>query len=320
MAEESFPVVEQPMSAEQWSEVTKGMGDGILDDGGQPYRLYDIDNVDNGAKVGVDRNTGKASAILRGFYHRMDHYEIVRFPAVSSPTTYYVGLEYDPLRMGSGDLPVKLGVWTNLDYSSGKFYLINYTVERKPDQILSDAKITNTTRKVAPTFTVDSFDSLPEPERVQWGSLALVTPNNGAFKWYQARRAEAGTERLAWVLIADMSPEPVAIPYPATRKYPGHGSRLSILREGTKRTLFGRIAIESGAAFTPVDSGNDPWWLFNFPAEDRPARTYGSLGQVAGFVKPGYARLESTADGQLFAAPTKTTSWIGVDGFTYFVK
>ena len=38
MAEESFPVVEQPMSADQWQSVTLGIGNGILDEGGFPYK------------------------------------------------------------------------------------------------------------------------------------------------------------------------------------------------------------------------------------------------------------------------------------------
>lgn len=316
MAERSYPIEEDPLSSAEWSSVTLGIGDGILDEGGQPYRMYDIDNVDNGAKIGVDRNTGKASAILRGFYHLMDSYEIVRLPAVSVATTYYVGLQYDPLRKQQ---PVKLGVWTSLDYSSGKFYLINYTVQRQPNQLLTDATITNTTRKLAPSFTVDTFEALPAAENVLWGSVAIVTPNNQSIRWYQARRASSTDETMQWVLIGDQAPDPVLMPYPSTRVYPGHGSRLSVLREGRKRTLFGRVAISSGANFTQINPGEDAWWVCNFLPEDRPNRTYGGIGQVSGFANPGYARLESTGNGQIFAAPTKTTSWIGVDGFTYYV-
>lgn len=318
MAEHSYPIEEHALTSAEWSSVTLGIGDGILDEGGQPYRMYDIDNVENGAKIGVDRNTGKASAILRGFYHLMDSYEIVRLPAVSAPTTYYVGLQYDPLRTAQ---PVKLGVWTSLDYSSGKFYLINYTVQRQPNQLLTDATITNTTRKLAPSFTVDTFAALPAPERVLWGTVAVVTPNNRSIRWYQARRASNSDETMQWVLVGDMAPSPVTIPYPATRVHPGHGNRLSVLREGRKRTLFGRVAIESGASFTPVASGAAPWWLFNLPAEDRPAATFASsAGAVSSWSDTGFARVECNADGQVLVGPSKTTAWIGVDGITYYVN
>ena len=174
MAEESFPVVEQPMSADQWQSVTLGIGNGILDEGGFPYKLKGLNNSTNtGVLQAASRQDGTkfSAAVLNGFYHRLDEDMTLKFPAVTSATTYRVVLEYDPAR---SDMPVKVKVVASLDSSGGKNYLHLYDVERKPNQLLTDAVVTMRRPRVAPVQVYASESDMPDAQHVLWGTIALI--------------------------------------------------------------------------------------------------------------------------------------------------
>src|SRR5699024_7858947 len=94
----------------------------------------------------VERKPG-SQAIVEGFYHRLDEDITLSFPAVTKRTTYYVTLQYDPLRT---DMPVQAKVVTSLDYSQGKNYLHLYNVTREPNQLLTDAAVRMIRPRVAP--------------------------------------------------------------------------------------------------------------------------------------------------------------------------
>lgn len=177
MTEHSFPVIEKPLTDDQWKSVTLGIGDGILDEGGNPYRVT-LSNTGDNVTVEVDTLTGFNHAILRGFYHKMDAPITLPVPAVTSDTTYYVGLQYDPTR----EIPVKLGVWTNLDYSSHKYYMLIAEIRRKPNQLLTDATLTMRRPKITPTIQVDREVDLPDPNRLLWGTRAIVWRENKEFR------------------------------------------------------------------------------------------------------------------------------------------
>ncbi|MCW1250718.1 hypothetical protein ODZ83_11170, partial [Acaricomes phytoseiuli] len=85
--EESYPVLEKPLTDHQWKSVTLGIGDGILDEGGNPYRVTVSDET-NQATIHADTMTGYAHAILRGFYHRIDAPVLLDLPPVAATTTY----------------------------------------------------------------------------------------------------------------------------------------------------------------------------------------------------------------------------------------
>lgn len=167
MAEQSFPVIEKPMTDDQWKSVTLGIGDGILDGGGNPYKLT-LSNQTDQATIGLDSKTGYNHAILKGFYHKMDEAIALAIPAVSTKTTYTVALQYDPTRQ---DTPVKLGVFKGtLDRSSGKEYLPLWTLTRSPNQLLSDATLTEIRAHVTPVMQVNRYQDLPDPASVLYGS------------------------------------------------------------------------------------------------------------------------------------------------------
>lgn len=177
MAESSFPVLEKPLSDQEWKSVTLGIGDGVLDEGGNPYNLTNRSNVSDTATIAVDTKKGYCHAILKGFYHKLDAPMTVQIPPVTAKTTYYISLVYDPLNQ---NLPVSLQVITSLNRTSGKEYLILWKVERSPNQLLTDAKVTKYRQTVAPNIQVDYFESLPDAQSVLFGTQAhcLYTGDN----------------------------------------------------------------------------------------------------------------------------------------------
>jgi hypothetical protein len=192
MAEQSFPVIEQPLTDDQWKSVTLGIGDGILDEGGNPYRVT-LSNTGDNVTVEVDTLKGFNHAILRGFYHKMDDPVTLQVPAVTSDTTYYVGLQYDPTR----EIPVKLGVWTNLDYTSNKYYLLIAEIVRRPNQLLTDANLTMRRPKITPTIQVDREVDLPDPNKLLWGTRAIVWRENKEFRASWNVWSPIGGQRIA---------------------------------------------------------------------------------------------------------------------------
>src|SRR5690606_6548797 len=110
MAEESFPMRDEPMTDEQWKQVTLGIGTGVLNEGGDPYRLTNINNATNQVTVNTSTTTGLAQAIVAGFYHRIDAPVVLDVPAVTAVTTYWIVLEYSPLRLEQSEPPVQLKV------------------------------------------------------------------------------------------------------------------------------------------------------------------------------------------------------------------
>lgn len=173
MAEQSFPKIESPLTDDQWKSVTLAQGDGIIDEGGNPYAL-ELSNTNDRGTIKIDTITGYNHAILRGFYHKMDTSQTVNLPAVTATRTYYVALRYDPTAAD----PIKLGVWTSLDETNGKYYLLLNTVTRQPNQLLTNATVTRYAPKVIPTIQVDRESDLPASNRVLWGTQARCWREN----------------------------------------------------------------------------------------------------------------------------------------------
>jgi hypothetical protein len=193
MTEQSFPVIEKPLTDDQWKSVTLGIGDGVLDEGGNPYRIT-LSNTGDNVTVEVDTLKGFNHAILRGFYHKMDAPITLKVPAVTAETTYYIALQYNP---ANSETPVKLGVWTNLDFTSGKYYLHVAEIVRKPNQLLTDAKLTMRNQKITPTIQVDRESDLPDPNRLLWGTRAIVWRENKEFRASWNVWSPIGGQRIA---------------------------------------------------------------------------------------------------------------------------
>ena len=197
MAEESFPMRDEPMTDEQWKQVTLGIGNGVLNEGGDPYRLTNINNATNQVTVNVSTQTGLAQAIVAGFYHRIDAPVILDIPAVTATTNYWIVLEYSPLRLEQSEPPVQLKVVTALDTTSGRQYLVLHKIYRKANQLLTDADRRSVKPRIAPLLQVRNESEMPEPETVIRGTVAVV---HGDYPDIKIAKADPG-QPLAWVSI-----------------------------------------------------------------------------------------------------------------------
>lgn len=175
MAQYSFPVLEQPMSDQQWGQVTEGFGSGILARRSEPYG-FPAGSTDNAANTiyvgGRSPVTGDGRAVVSGFFHRYDANEVFTFPAVTSTRTYHFGLTYDPTKHGAAGGPVSLGVNTARPTGGGKVYLPIYTVTRRANELLSDATVVDQRSFIAPQITVKGAASLPPADSVLTYTIA----------------------------------------------------------------------------------------------------------------------------------------------------
>src|SRR5699024_2206458 len=202
-----------------WKHVTRGIGDGILDEGGFPYRLTNLSNTTNTGLLRPSNVTGEASAILNGFYHRIDEPVTLEFPAVTSQTTYYVVLLYNPL---DAVMPVSARVVTALDTSQGKSYLLLHKVVRSRDQLLTDADVQMVRPRVAPVQVYAYEEHMPPANTVLWGTLAIAhngrAHNNAVLKmamtgddaesvngWYWKTVYDPNANEFEWTDIPDTS-------------------------------------------------------------------------------------------------------------------
>lgn len=193
MAETSFPVLEKPLSDVQWKTVARAFGTGVMDEGGNPYNLTNLSNINNTATIAVDTRVGYNHAVVSGFYHKMDTPVTVSLPAVSSTTTYYVALRYDPTDKA---MPVKLVAVTSLDTSGGKEYLVLWEVTRNANQLLTDSARVKKRPIISPTLVVDTPSALPASTSVLWGTRAFSQQTGQEFRASYTSWVEIGPHRV----------------------------------------------------------------------------------------------------------------------------
>lgn len=309
MAEQSYPVIDKPLSADQWRSVTMGIGSGVLDEGGFPYNLTNVSNEDNTVQVTVSSLHGYAHAIVNGFYHKIDEPVTLSVPAVTSPTTYYVALQYDPLRE---DLPVSLDVFTSLDRSQGKQYVTLHEIDRLPDQLLSDAARRYVRPRVAPTIIVSRPRELPDPANVLWGTVAVI---HGGAPGIADMRMAIGAEDGARTWQSIVSPPWEALPDTTNAvQNPTSGVGKAIQRIGQQRKITGRIARADGSVYTAASSSG--YRVASLEPKDRPRGfqrfTVRGSGNVTGYVE--VSRVDSEA--RLFITEG-TTGWVDLGIIEY---
>ena len=261
MAEESFPMRDEPLTDEQWKQVTLGIGNGVLNEGGDPYRLTNINNATNQVTVNVSTTTGLAQAIVAGFYHRIDAPVVLDVPAVTKTTTYWIVLEYSPLRLESSEPPVQLKVVTALDTSQNKQYLVLHKFYRRPNELLTNANYRAVKPRVAPTLQVRDESELPEPETVIRGTVAVV---HGDFPDIKIAKADPG-KPVAWVSVLSGKWFNLRDHANTTNFAP---SPKQMKRTGPTRYLRGQFYRSSGA-YTTSSAG---YIVANLAAADLPKR------------------------------------------------
>ena len=262
MAEESFPMREEPMTDEQWKQVTLGIGSGVLNEGGDPYRLTNINNATNQVTVNVSTTTGLAQAIVAGFYHRIDAPVVLDIPAVTATTNYWIVLEYSPLRLEQSEPPVQLKVVTALDTTSRRQYLVLHTISRRANQLLTDAARRSVRPRIAPLLQVAEASEVPEPDTALRGTVAVV---HGSYPDIKIAKSELG-QPLTWVSVLsggwqDVGDRSNAVNFP--------GSPKQFKRAGVSRHMRGQFTRTGGAAYTATSSG---YLVATLNAQDLPRR------------------------------------------------
>ncbi|MGO2634738.1 MAG: hypothetical protein ACTH9H_13420 [Galactobacter sp.] len=173
--EVSFPVEGKAMGANEWAWVTRGMGNGVLDMGGWPYRLAGFSNTTDTATLGVSTITGTGNALVNGFYHQLNDAKTIPLPPVSQTTTYHICLTYNPVGMDQAGGPVTVQTYAGTPPTTqGKIHVVLYTVTRTPNQLLTDATVKRIVTRVSPQILVWDPAELPEANNVLWGTQALA--------------------------------------------------------------------------------------------------------------------------------------------------
>ena len=201
--EYSFPVANQGITQEQFRLMHLGQANGMIhgDNGvvndnpnSTGWRYY-LDNHDSDAETN-QRNTKilragtSAESIVEGFYHRLTEDMELPFPPVTTTTVYHVTITYDPRDFKTN--PVKIQVYPGEPPTSqGRVHLLLYTVERQPNQLLTQATVTRYRPYTAGLLSVQDRNQLPDPKEYPAGTLVVPSAEghgiyvrqNGGHKW-----------------------------------------------------------------------------------------------------------------------------------------
>lgn len=192
--EESFPVVNKPLTGEQWSSVTTAFGNGTIDEGTGDYRVT-LDNASNTVSVDPPSPTTFAHATVGGYYHRVYDRVTLPCPPVTTTTTYILAIVLDPLRQATE--PVKLELFkAPIVYSGGRKYVVLAEITRRPNELLSQATVKMKKPSIAPTITVQDVAGLPDAKTQPFGTMAYVNSERSLY-----RRSAVGGSGEVWARI-----------------------------------------------------------------------------------------------------------------------
>ena len=187
-AQYSYPIANQGITQDQWQQMNLTAGDGVIitEDSEYSFRLvkHDTDsetNQRNTLILKVSDNTGRNEASMAGFYFRQTEDIELPFPAVTSTTTYYVTVTYDPRKFKTN--PLRIEVFANdLPRQQGQQHIVLRTVRRSANQLLSQAPISTLRHYVSPVITAVTKSGLPESTDVLYGTLGIVRPGTSGGK------------------------------------------------------------------------------------------------------------------------------------------
>ena len=321
--EYSYPVVDQPMSDEQWQYVTLAMGDGVLDEGGRPYWLKlngseANTNSTNTMVLAVSTTTGTAQGILKGFFHRLMADKTLNFPGVTSETTYYVVLRYDPTGHKEPGGPISVQVVTRLDRTQGKHYVVLWKLTRKPNQLLTDAAITRVRVRVSPTMYVYYKEHMPDPNGQLSGALCVVGEEPAIYRVSSDDVGEVGNR--AWVNLTNPTWNDVADG--SLYGSPGHGYQRGWRVVAGMLELRGRVGPLDGGTLKP-GGGNDGrgYQIMTLPTSaPTPEKETRFITASAGW--SGQKLSVITIDGRyVYRMPILgDAEWLGLDGIRIPLK
>lgn len=184
--EYSFPVVGQGINSQQFQLISRAAGTGVYvqhdAEGAQsPYRLTQMPggasetNATNQMMLRTSNVTGRSEAVIEGFFHTQLQDMTIDLPAVSTPTTYHICLTLDLRNETNPEGPVSVKTYAGPPpVDQNRKHIVLWTVARQPNQLLTNAIITETRPWLGHVINVWSYDDLPEAGTVEYGTLAIV--------------------------------------------------------------------------------------------------------------------------------------------------
>ena len=308
MAESSFPVLEQPLTDQQWGQVTLGFGSGVLGGSTGNYALMGVSNASNTAQLSA--GGGMSQAIVSGFYHRIDSNHTISLPAISSGSvTYYIGLTYDPLKHADPSGPVSITVTTSKPSGSGKVYLPLYEVPRVPNELLTDAIAKARVRRVliSPTLSVASIEELPAPATMMQGALCQTSNLNMIWRVSGSR----------WV---PLNTSEIQSPFPMSGwrvVLPAGGIELSYLADGRRLAKISNAQIvRTGSNFT-IGTNLHPVGTLIPPALRGANANLVEATLSASTARPGVVRMDYESGVMQFRLATGSTTLTAGDSIMF---
>lgn len=312
-SEYSYPVVNTPLNDEMWQYVTLGIGNGILDEGGQPYWLRGRENVNNTVRIAVSTVTNTAQALLRGFYHRLTADKTFTVPPVAATTVYHFCLTYDPTAHTSPGGPISLQMYAGEPPTSmGRFHLVLWKLTRRPNQLLTDATISRVRPRVAPPIYVWEESHVPPAGQQLSGTLCVVGETGNIYRVSSSATDESGDP--IWVPLSDTSLKTDD----SSHRWPGHGAKLGSTRIGQIVVLEGRVERPDGRPY--YASSTDGYVIRRLPENHRPAVERRFVTKSAGYTNTATAVINVGADGAVTVYPMNDTPWVSVDGIVYTTR
>lgn len=326
--------VEDDAVQQSWPRLDRGLSDvqdmvrfqnmnGIYGRGGQPYWLRNngSDSNTNGTNtmlLTVSQVTGTAEGTIKGAFHRLRDDLELEFPPVSSNTLQHVVLEYDPIRSADGGDPIVAKVVTSLERSQGKEFLQLWTVDRRPNQLLTDAPVERYRPFVAPTVTYNDEGEFPDAESLLSGTVAIDRRNHTMFMSMQPYEADedGNTSSSAWWINLNDPPWVDRLDSSYTH-WSAEGPHPSIQQRGRNVKMRGTLAIANGNSFNTSQNGGSGYWIMTLPSGQRPRKNHFFITAISGSGTIGYARIFIGYTGFVRAYVSRTCRWISLDGIEF---
>lgn len=320
--EYSFPQPGQPIDQDQFQLLSMANGNGVIDRDDYPYDLVgwgsdSETNQKNSMILKVGTRRSRAEALVSGYYHVLNEDKVVDLPPVLGDTTYFICLVFDPRVINEGG-EVASGAVSVQVYESdppltfGRVPVILWSVDRKPNQLLTDSTIQRNRPRLAPPVYVWGENHKPDPASVLWGSLCIVGATNSIYRSAAESEvtSEGGADKREWVSITDPPWKDSSSSHyvwvgPNT---PKPGFRVV----GNRVELRGRVKRIDGTAFSPGTAYNV---VPNSPVPDTGTTTNAGSDSKRDPLQVGRA-----AGGTLEVHVKNSASWVDLAGCFYYLR
>lgn len=327
--EYSFPAERMPISQTQFSLLSLPAGNGVLNRNDFPYQLVGLGtdaqtNAANQMVLKVGSVTGRAEAIVAGFFHVLTQDMTIDLPAVTATTTYYVCLTYDPRLLGDqGDEdadtnpngPVSVQVYAGTPPTEqGRVHLVLHTITRSANQLLSAATIQRYRPSISPVVTVQSVAQLPAIDSVLYGTLGVIEAPDGS-KDIQIAVPDEGE----WQTLLTEKPGPWVASTSGTHIAQGTGLPPAYRIVGDKVEMRGRVKRGDGVATYSQFTDTNAYTVI----PNAPAPLSGGVPILGGSTNAnGLLRwTANTTTGAPGVGPLSgTATWMDLTGYSYYWK